>query len=156
MATLPIFVVHIQADRRCPYVQGRRTRDYPRFPTTIGEHVRKRRLDLKLRQIDAAMIIGCDELTVVNWEKGHTQPSVNRMAGVVKFLGFNPLPNGDSLAQTLVNHRKALGVTQSHFAARIGVDPGTLGRWERGEREPDKIQLRKLGLAGFGEVHASG
>ena len=92
MATLPIFVVHIQAVRRCPYVRGRRIRDYPRSPTTVGEHVRKRRLDLNLRQIDAAKIIGCDEMTVVNWEKGHTQPSVNHMAGVVRFLGFQPLP----------------------------------------------------------------
>jgi len=25
---------------------------------------------------------------------------------------------------------------QKAFAARLGVDPGTLARWERGEREP--------------------
>jgi DNA-binding transcriptional regulator YiaG len=35
-----------------------------------------------------------------------------------------------------VNHRKAMGMTQKEFARQIGVDPSTLARWERGEREP--------------------
>jgi transcriptional regulator with XRE-family HTH domain len=43
---------------------------YPTDPKTIGEMIRKRRLDLGLRQIDAAKMIGCDEMSVVNWEKG--------------------------------------------------------------------------------------
>lgn len=66
------------------------------------------------------------------------------MAGVVRFLGFNPIPEGDSLAQRLVNHRKARGITQSQFASQIGVDPGTLARWERGERTPDLHQFQML------------
>jgi DNA-binding transcriptional regulator YiaG len=37
----------------------------------VNEAIRKRRLELELRQIDVATIIGCDEATVVNWEKGH-------------------------------------------------------------------------------------
>lgn len=65
---------------------------YPATPKTIGEMIRKRRLDSGLRQIDVARIIGCDEMSVVNWEKGHTTPRVNRMAGVAKFLGFDHLP----------------------------------------------------------------
>ncbi len=55
--------------------------------------------------------------------EGHTVPSVNHTAGVVRFLGFNPLSDGDSLAQKLVSHRKAIGITQKQFAAQIGVDP---------------------------------
>lgn len=117
---------------------------YPDSPKTIGEAIRKRRLDLKLLQKEVARTIGCTTLTLVNWEKGHTAPSVNHMAGVVRFLGFNPLSEGDSLAQKLVHHRKALGTTQTRFAAQIGVDPGTLGKWERGERHPDRYQLSML------------
>ena len=135
---------------RCP--QGayfKQRSGYPLFPTTIGEHVRKRRLDLNLGQIEAARTIGCDKMTMVNWEKGHTQPSVPHMAGVISFLGFNPLPEGDNLAQKLVSHRKALGITQSQFASRIGLDPSTLGRWERGERSPNNEQFRMLKAAGF-------
>lgn len=109
---------------------------YPASPKTIGEMIRKRRLDLGLRQTDAAKMIGCDETTVVNWENGHRVPRINLLAGVVKFLGFNPFTIGDTMAQRLVSRRRALGATQAAFAAQLGVDPSTLARWERGEREP--------------------
>ena len=75
-----------------------------------------------------AKIIGCNDLSVVNWARGHTTPRVNYMAGIVKFLGFNPFQNGDTLAQRLVNHRKALGTTQKDFARLVEVDPSTLSR----------------------------
>jgi transcriptional regulator with XRE-family HTH domain len=58
------------------------------------------------------------------------------MAGVVRFLGFNPLPDSDNVAQRLVNHRRAQGLTQKGFARQIGVDPSTLARWECGEGTP--------------------
>ena len=58
------------------------------------------------------------------------------MAGVVKFLGFNPLQIGDTMAHRLMNHRKARGVTQKEFARQLGVDPSTLAKRERGERMP--------------------
>ncbi len=69
-------------------LQGKKPRDkaYPKKVKTIGDAVRKRRLDLSLLQKDVAKIIGCDKLTVVNWEKGHTSPSINKMAGVESFL----------------------------------------------------------------------
>jgi DNA-binding XRE family transcriptional regulator len=71
---------------------------YPAKPRSIGEAIRKRRLDLGLRQIDVARIIGCNQMSIVNWEKGHTQPRINKMAGVERFLkdgrvliaGFEP------------------------------------------------------------------
>ncbi|MDR3402035.1 MAG: helix-turn-helix transcriptional regulator [Chthoniobacter sp.] len=104
--------------------------------------IRKRRLDLGIRQKDAARIIGCDQMTMVNWEKGHTAfPRIQHMAGVVRFLGFNPVPDGGTVAERLVNRRTALGITQKEFARQIGVDPSTLARWERGERIPaDKFE----------------
>jgi transcriptional regulator with XRE-family HTH domain len=106
--------------------------------------IRKRRLDQGLRQTDVAQIIGCDEMSVVNWEKGHTTPRVNQTAGVVRFLGFNPFQNGDTVAQRLINHRKGLGITQKDFAHQIGVDPSTLAKWERGVRVPDGEYAKKV------------
>jgi transcriptional regulator with XRE-family HTH domain len=40
------------------------------------------------------------------------------------------------MAEQLVRKRTALGMTQKNSAKRIGVDQGTLAKWERGEREP--------------------
>lgn len=98
--------------------------------------VRKRRLDLGLLQREAAERIGCDKMTMVNWERGHTRPQVARMAQIVAFLGFNPIDAGTTLGEHLVNFRKGRGMTQEAFAAQIGVNQSTLAKWERGEREP--------------------
>ena len=107
--------------------------------------IRKRRLDLGLRQADVAEIVGCDKMTVVNWEKCHTAlPHIRHMAGVVQFLGFNPFSAGDTMAQRLGNHRKARGLTQKAFAAQLGVDQSTLAKWERGEREPTGGFLERI------------
>lgn len=103
--------------------------------------IRKRRLDLGLGQTEVAEIVGCSHATVTNWEKGHFTPQINHMAGVVKFLGFNPLPDGETMAERLVNHRKARGLIQKAFAAQLGVDQSTLAKWERGDRKPTGLFL---------------
>ena len=41
-----------------------------------------------------------------------------------------------TLGGRLVRRQTTLGLSQQESARRIGVDPGTLARWERGEREP--------------------
>jgi len=43
---------------------------YPKKVTTIRDAIRKRRLELGLRQKDLAKIIGYDKTGVLNWEKG--------------------------------------------------------------------------------------
>jgi transcriptional regulator with XRE-family HTH domain len=58
------------------------------------------------------------------------------MPAIIRFLGYNPLPPGTKWAERLVSCRTAMGITQGESARRIGVDQGTLARWERGEREP--------------------
>ena len=58
------------------------------------------------------------------------------MPAIIAFLGYNPLPPVKGLADRLVQGRTVLGLTQAVAAKRIGVDQGTLARWERGEREP--------------------
>jgi transcriptional regulator with XRE-family HTH domain len=73
----------------------------------LGDYLRKRRLDLGLRQIEVAKIIGCDEMSLVAWEKGYRTPRINNMGKVVKFLGFIPFSECDTLAQKLVNYRNA-------------------------------------------------
>ena len=98
---------------------------------TVGEMIRKRRLDLGLRQIDAAKMIGCEEMSVVNWEKGRHSPTRQSPR-----QSFNPFQDGDTLAHRFVSRRKELGITQRNFAVELGIDPSTLARWERGERKP--------------------
>ena len=57
------------------------------------------------------------------------------MPKIIEFLGYNPRP-GRNWAERFVFGRTVLGLSQRESARRIGVDPSTLARWERGEREP--------------------
>jgi site-specific DNA recombinase len=110
-----------------------------RVPTelrTIGDHIRRRRLMLKLTQEQVAERLGVTTASVYNWESDDSQPSVPYIPAIIEFLGYNPLPATTTLAGRLVRHRTSLGLTQSASARRIGVDPGTLARWERGEKQP--------------------
>jgi DNA-binding transcriptional regulator YiaG len=68
-----------------------RNKAYPLEIRSLGDAIRKRRLDLGLLQVDVAEIIGCNQMTVLNWEKGHTSPQGNKMAGVARFLGDPPM-----------------------------------------------------------------
>jgi DNA-binding XRE family transcriptional regulator len=42
---------------------------------TLGEHIKKWRLGKGLLQVDLAKKIGVSEMTIVNWEKGRTDPT---------------------------------------------------------------------------------
>jgi site-specific DNA recombinase len=103
---------------------------------TIGDHLLRRRLMLKLIQRQVANQLGVNVSSLRNWEANRSEPAVEFMPAIVKFLGYNPLPPGTTWAERLVNGRTAAGLTQRESAQRIGVDQGTLARWERGEREP--------------------
>ena len=48
------------------------------------------------------------------------------------------------MGERLVRHRTTLGMTQKETALEIGVDQGTLARWERGEREPTGALLDRV------------
>ena len=85
---------------------------------------------------DAAKIIGCCLQSMINWEKGWRRPQINQIGKVVEFLGYDPFPEGTTLAERLVNYRKTRGVRQKDFARQLGIDPSTLARFERGERYP--------------------
>ena len=80
--------------------------------------------------------IGVDKTSIHNWETNFSKPSIEYMPAIIQFLGYNPVPPPQGWADRLVQGRTALGLTQKESAIRIGVDPSTLARWERGEREP--------------------
>jgi transcriptional regulator with XRE-family HTH domain len=66
------------------------------------------------------------------------------MPAIIPFLGYNPLPEATTLGERLVRHRTTLGMSQKEAAQEIGVDQGTLARWERGEREPAGVMLDRV------------
>jgi transcriptional regulator with XRE-family HTH domain len=103
---------------------------------TLGDHLLRRRLTLKLLQRDVAEKIGVDKTSIYNWENNRSKPGLEYMPAIIHFLGYNPMPPSDRWSDRLINCRTALGISQKHAAERIDVDQSTLARWERGEREP--------------------
>lgn len=119
----------------------------PRYPTalvTIGDHIRKRRLDLGLFQSQAAAQTGVDEASVWNWEKGGIKPELRYLPAIISFLGYNPLPEPDNLSARLVWARSSQGLRRVACARLLGVDPSTLARWETGVAKPSSRHLDTL------------
>jgi transcriptional regulator with XRE-family HTH domain len=123
------------SESRGRYYLTSRTRS-PEKLETLGDHLRRRRLTLKLIQRQVAEQIGVDATSIHNWETNVSTPSLQYMPAILEFLGYNPVPQGSGWAERLVQCRTALGLSQNESAKRMGVDQSTLARWERGEREP--------------------
>jgi site-specific DNA recombinase len=125
------------------YSTGRVVR-IPTVPQTVGDHIRKRRLGLKMLQKDVAEQLGVDKTSVFNWEANTSAPEIRYMPAIIRFLGYNPLPAAHTVAEQLVRQRTSLGLSQKESAGRIGVDPSTLAKWERDEREPTGAFLARV------------
>ncbi len=101
-------------------------------PQTLGEHVRRRRLELEFTQKQAAERLGVNAWTVLNWEKGHTEPPIESMPTIIRFLDYDPFPKPKSLAERLLAKRRAMGWSIKEAARQLGVDEGTWRSWEQG------------------------
>ncbi len=95
---------------------------------TLGEHIRKRRLDLGLLQIEVARIIGVTESTVWNWEHG-TEPEIRHMPKIIEFLGYVPFDCPDDLIGKLQYFKLVNGLSYERLGKVMGKDPEQLEDW---------------------------
>lgn len=106
---------------------------YPENPKTVGEHIRKVRIDRKLLQKDVAEIIGVSEDCVCNWEKGRAEPQIHFMPYIIAFLDYMPiaidtLTIGGRIKEYLIRH----GLSHKKVGKLLGVDATTVRAWEGG------------------------
>jgi transcriptional regulator with XRE-family HTH domain len=113
-------------------LRAQKPKDYSETPTTLGEHLKKRRRELGLLQREAAERMGIFKETYVNWERGHTKPVAPHFRPVVAFLGYDPSPAPTTLAERLGAKRRTIGLTFEEVAAHLGWDPRTLTRYLNG------------------------
>ena len=90
-------------------------------------------MDLGLRIIDVAAMLGVSESTVILWERQRTVPTVRLLPAIVRFLGYDPCPPGVTLAERVRAARRARGLSKAALAQRLGVDEGTVREWEAGK-----------------------
>jgi len=117
---------------------------YPKQPNTLGDHIRKRRLDLGLFQKQVAEQIGVSEETIYRWESNESSPQVKFIPAIIKFLGYNPVPLPDSPCQRLVFYRQVRGLSQRNLAKETGIDPKAIELAETGKRPLSKKILKFL------------
>jgi DNA-binding XRE family transcriptional regulator len=92
-------------------LRGRKPREgYPEEPRTLGEHLKKRRLDLKLRQKDVASLLGAHFKSYDNWEQDKHEPEVRFWPGVIRFIGFDPRPEARTFGERIRRGQNYLGV----------------------------------------------
>jgi transcriptional regulator with XRE-family HTH domain len=106
---------------------------YPETLVTIGDHLRKRRIDRGLSRPLAAKEIGVHFTTLQGWEENRRNPAPRHVPSVVRFLGYIPFASDGSPGDRLRTERRLFGLTQPEYAAMLGVHTATLERWENGE-----------------------
>ena len=89
-------------------------------------------MDLGLRQEDAALALGVKTGTVVKWELGFNPVSHAYLPAVIRFLGYDPVPEVAALSDQIRAARRRLGLSQKQLARRFAMDPKTIRQWEAG------------------------
>jgi transcriptional regulator with XRE-family HTH domain len=95
----------------------------------LGGHLKKRRRELGLLQREASERMGIQRDTYVNWEKGRTEPVASQFRPIVAFLGYDPTPEPQTLAERVEAKQRRLGASLAQVARYLGWDPGSLKRY---------------------------
>ncbi len=115
-------------------VRGRRPEVAALERNTLGAKLKRRRLELGLRQRDVAPGLGISHKTLVDWERDQTAPAVAHYPAILDFLRAEPWPEPNTLGEKLRAERYRWSIARA--ATHLCVDEGTFGGWERGTRKP--------------------
>lgn len=113
-------------------------------PKTLGEHIRKVRLERRLFQRDLAKLCGVEKTSVQNWERGVGIPNIRVIPKIIDFLAYYPESVPSTLALRIAYARRRLGCTQEELANMLGVTSFKLWEWESGRLIPEPKPLRTL------------
>lgn len=117
---------------------------YPKSLDTICDHLRQKRLDLGLRHRDIAELMGVNVNTTESWENHHHFPEEKHVAKIIEFLGYNPIPKGETIGEQLYHFRLTNGYSRVEIGKIIGADDMSIVRWEKNEYLPSKRYLKLL------------
>jgi transcriptional regulator with XRE-family HTH domain len=75
-------------------------------PKTIGEHLKRRRLELHLMQVEVGRRLGVHRGSVQNWERGVGQPGIRQLPAIIEFLGYDPQAEPKSVPEWIRAHQQ--------------------------------------------------
>ncbi len=117
---------------------------FPAAPKTLGEHLRKRRIELGLLQRHVAKSVGVAVNTLMTWERDRAEPEPRYWSKIISFLGYDPNPAPETLGEHLQARYRALGLPRKEVAARLQMDEGTLKKYETGASRPTSNRTRRV------------
>ncbi|MGA8148737.1 MAG: helix-turn-helix transcriptional regulator [Gallionellaceae bacterium] len=124
VAFLPFIKVSLKSLRKKPF-------DFE--PQTLGEQIKKRRLELDLSQTEAGQMLGVNFYTLLNWEKGRTEPLIDYIPAILVFLGFDPFPKPKTIPERLFAFRRSKGWSIRDATNEFRVAFATWRDWECGK-----------------------
>lgn len=125
---------------------------------TIGEKIRKTRIEKGLTQKQLADRMGVTQSHVWQYENGLVKPSDKQIKKFSDALGIsvnellsaeesNKTENKSStmtVGERIREIRQKAGLTQKQLADRMGVTPSHIGQYERGLRKPSNEKIKKF------------
>lgn len=119
---------------------------YPCELVTIGDHIRKKRLDLGMTQIEAGEQMNVTESTVWNWEHG-TEPEIRYIPAIIEFLGYVPFECPNEPLERLRYYKRINGLSYRRLGVVMGRAPEQLADWlSNGVRPCGKNILKIVGF----------
>ena len=110
------------------------------FPTSLdslGDHIRRARLERGLLQRDVAKTVNVSEDSVTYWENGRAVPQIQHYSRIIAFLGYYPFSHETaSIAGKLKQLRFRLGYSYGQCGEVFAVNASTIRAWELGHNRP--------------------
>ena len=95
---------------------------YPKNPNTLGEYIRKWRMEQGISRVELAETVGVDEMTIVNWEIKGGAPSSKYFKRLRRMIpGLATIP--ERLVLSLRVHESVVGCEGSNFSPSPSRDP---------------------------------
>jgi len=149
------------------------TRSFPiaKEPTTLGQHLKRKRFLAGVRQSEAALQLGVSDRTLSLWETDRVYPTWAFQPRLITYLGYDPfidpalgMPKGNetsrvaflspihpiSIGQQIRKWRMELKKTRKKLAQELGISVKTLWGWETDRRQPSS--LMRLRVAGHFKI----
>lgn len=123
--------------------QKRRNPAIPENPKTIGERIRKYRIENGLSQKDIAEKVGVRTDSVTNWELGRNEPQIQFMPRIIKLIGADKEKTTNS-GEAIKIFRVSIGLSRRKFSLAFGIDDSTIAKIESGihtKRLCSKVEL---------------
>jgi len=119
---------------------------YPKELVTLGDHLRKVRLDKGMSQPQVSLILNTSTDMVTNWELNRNEPTPKFAKLIIEFIGYVPFSlENASLGKRIYYARLMSGMTQDQISKEIGCDESNLRNIELDIRKPGVELNKKIG-----------